>query len=553
MADYDAIVVGAGHNGLTAATVLARAGLRVLCLEKTGWVGGMAATQELFKGFRHNVGAWALLVLHEEMRKTLELDKYGFDVITPQTSYCVFGSPEDTPFLAHNDPTRAIEHLMNDHGPDALQGLMGLFQYLQAFGDLMNAYRFRAPDSIESLIAAAPDEPTREILLTCFNGSAIEVIRKFFPDPVKHRCITASLSAMSIDGTHMGPYSPGSACSMAYHYTASGGANLFMMAKGGIGTLSEALLRSLEHHGGDVQYRADVQRLLVEDGRVTGVQLRNGETISATAVLSSLDARGTFVGLVGEDHLPSEFVHAVNEIEYTNGYIQIHLTLKELPEFTGHLAFANENNIRWLMSYLPSPEHLSRCWEQYRAGTVPDDPVSYYYIPSLVDPSYAPAGYHTCTFFAHYFPANIPQSRHDELRKVMADRVIGQMVRYAPNFKDAIMDQAIFTHEYFRAKFGITAGDFCHGLLHPGQMWNRRPVPGWSNYRTPIKNLYMCGSGCHPGPGVTCVPGYNGASELLRDMAGMSSLLAKEAEGEEPTGNTIRPQPAAERPVCARR
>jgi phytoene dehydrogenase-like protein len=263
-----------------------------------------------------------------------------------------------------------------------------------------------------------------------------------------------------------------------------------------------------------------VKRLSIEKGKVTGVELRNGDTLTANVVLSSLDARTTFLGLTGEEHLPSEFVHSVKEIEYRNGYVQLHMTLRELPEFTGHLAFANQNDIRWLMSYIPSHEHLSRCWEQYRRGEVPDDPVSYCYIPSLMDPSLAPEGYHTCTIFSHYFPAEIPQGKHNEFKQVMADRVIDQIARYAPNFRDAIMDKVVLTQEYFEKTFGITAGDFCHGLIHPGQMWEKRPVPGWSDYRTPIENLYMCGASCHPGPGVTCIPGYNGAGAVLETWQG---------------------------------
>lgn len=520
MADYDAIIIGAGHNGLAAGTTLAKAGLKVLTLERTGYVGGMAASQELFGGFKHNVGAWALLVLPEDMVGILEMQKYGLDIITPRTSYCVFGAPEDPPFIAYADPGEMMQEILTRHGPEALQSLMGLFEYMQPFANLMGTERLKAPESIDALIAAAPDAQTRERLSTCFYGSLMEILRKFFPDPNKHRCITGSISAMSIDGTHLGPYSPGSACSMAYHYTVSGGANLFKMARGGIGSLSEALRKAFEAHGGTVQYRADVDRILVENGKAVGVRLKDGKTLSAKAVLSSVDARSTFVGLVGEAHLPGEFVAAVKEIEYTNGYIQIHLTLKELPEYAGHLAFLNENNLRWLTSYIPSPEHLGRCWEQYRRNEVPDDPVAYCYIPSVMDPSLAPAGQHTCTLFSHYFPADGTREQHDAMKKVMAERVIGQIAKVAPNFRGAIMDQAILTHRYFEAKFGITGGDFAHGLLHPGQMWHRRPVPGWSGYRTPIDGLYLCGAACHPGPGVTGMPGYNGARTVLETWPG---------------------------------
>jgi phytoene dehydrogenase-like protein len=294
----------------------------------------------------------------------------------------------------------------------------------------------------------------------------------------------------------------------------------FRTPKGGIGALSEAIAKSVEDRGGKIQYNTRVKRFLIENGKLTGVELKSGEKITARVVLSSLDARTTFIDLVGEDHLPSDFVHAVKEIEYKNGYIQIHMTLKELPEFTGHLAFANENNIRWLMTYIPSAEHLSRNWEQYQRGQVPDDPVSYCGIPSLMDPSLAPAGYYTCTIFSHYFPHDIPKGRHKEFRDVMADRAIGQIAKYAPNFRDAIMDKMVFTQKYFENTFSVTEGDFASGLVHPGQMWDKRPVRGWANYRTPVENLFMCGSACHPGPGVTCVPGYNGAREVLKVLNG---------------------------------
>jgi len=517
MADYDAIVVGAGHNGLTAASVLAKNGLAVLCVEKNKWPGGMAATKELFDGFKHNVGAWGMLVFRDEMLKRLELEKYGLKLFRPRSSYCTFGAPEDVPFVGYTDTAEITEHLMKDHGTDALEGLAGLYDFLQKFKAMVDKDLFREPRPLDTLIAEAPDAETRRILLKVFCGSAIDVLRQFFPDPKKHRIIQASLCASAIDGTHKGPFTPGSALSLAYHYT-MGDAYDFRTPKGGIGAFSQALVKSLEDHGGKVQYGAQVKSFLIEKGKIAGVQLRSGEKISARVVLSSLDARTTFLGLVGEDQLPSDFVHAVKEIEYKNGYIQVHMTLRELPEFTGHVAFANENNIRWIMAYIPSPEHLARCWEQYRQGQVPDDPVAYCGFPSVMDPSLAPKGYYTCTMFSHYFPCDIPQGKHKELSRVMAERAIDQIAKYAPNFRGAIMDKVVLTQHYFESTYGVTGGDFASGLIHPGQMWDKRPVPGWAGYATPIKYLYMCGSACHPGPGITCVPGWNGAHRVLEDL-----------------------------------
>ncbi|MBW2420182.1 MAG: NAD(P)/FAD-dependent oxidoreductase, partial [Deltaproteobacteria bacterium] len=272
--------------------------------------------------------------------------------------------------------------------------------------------------------------------------------------------------------------------------------------------------------GAEIRYTAQVSRFIIDGGRITGVELRNGETLTAKTVLSSLDARTTFSRLTGEENLPAEFNHSVREIQYTNGYLQIHMTLDELPEFEGHLAFTNKNNVRWLMAYIPSAEHLSDCWEAYRRNEVPEDPVAYCYFPSLMDPTLAPEGKHTCTIFSHYFPAESPKGKHNEYKELMAERAIEQIQKVAPNFRDAITGKIILTHEYFEKTFGITAGDFCHGLLHPGQMWENRPVPGYADYRTPIEGLYMCGASCHPGPGITCIPGYNGAHEVLADSKG---------------------------------
>jgi phytoene dehydrogenase-like protein len=516
--DFDAIVVGAGHNGLTAATVLARNGLSVLCVEKNKWAGGMAATKELFKGFKHNVGAWGMLVFRDEMLKRLELEKYGLKLNRPRSSYCTFGAPEDVPFVGYTDTTEITEHLMKDHGPDALEGLAGLYNFLQKFKAAVDRDLFKEPRPLDRLIAEAPDEETKSIILKVFQGSAIEIIRQFFPDAKRHRIIQGSLCASAIDGTHKGPFTPGSGLSLAYHYT-MGDAYDFRTPKGGIGAFSEALVRAFEDRGGKMQYGAPVKRLLIEKGRATGVELKNGERISASIVLSNLDAQATFMGLVGEEQLPSDFVHAVKEIEYQNGYIQVHMTLKEMPEFTGHVAFANQNNIRWIMAYIPSPEHLARCWEQYRQGQVPDEPVAYCGFPSVLDPSLAPQGYYTCTLFSHYFPCHTPPGKHKEMSRLMAERAIDQIARYAPNFQAAIMDKVVLTQQYFESTYGVTGGDFASGLIHPGQMWTNRPVPGWGGYITPIKNLYMCGSACHPGPGITCVPGWNSAHRVLADWA----------------------------------
>jgi len=520
--DYDVLIIGAGHNGLTAATVLAQEGLRVLVLEKTNYPGGMAATRELFPGFKHSIGAWTFIVFHDEMLDRLELTtKWGFELIDQWASFCTFGDPGDAPFVAFNDLERMVRHIEDDHGSDAMEGLAGLYAHLSMFQPYFEEARFGEPRPINTILAEVADPATRAAMTELWYGSCMDIVRRFFPDPTRHRPICGSFAAMTIDSTFRGPYSAGTGASMLYHYLAGGMKNVFRMPKGGIGSLSEALARSAAGYDATVQYKAVVKRLLVEGGRVTGVELRDGETISAKAVISTVDARTTFVDLLGEEHLPSAFAQEINEIDYANGYVQVHMTLDGAPEWAGHLEpWIHEEHVTSTMSYIPSAEYLARAWQQYRRGQMPDDPVAYLYVPSLVDPDMAPPGKHTATIFAPYFPHDLAPAEHKVLKEQFADRLIDKLAEHAPNLKDLIGERVVFTNQYFANTFGITGGDFAHGLLHPGQMWDRRPAPGWTQYSTPIPQLYLGGAACHPGPGVTAIPGWRSAQTVLAALEG---------------------------------
>jgi len=320
-----------------------------------------------------------------------------------------------------------------------------------------------------------------------------------------------------VDSTGLGPYSPGTAFSLAYHLAAMAVGIHYQLVKGGMGMFSEAIRKAVEDNGGEVRLGTRVKSILVENGKAIGVELRDGERITAHVVLSNLDACATFTRLVGEDHLPSDFVRMVKRIKHTNPYLEIHVTLKELPEFVGGLAFANKDKIRWSMSYIPSADHLERCWDACKWGKVPEEPYSSYYIPSLLDDSLAPPGYHTATFWSQYFPVTAPRDQHKRLKEEMADKVIGQMCRFAPNLKEAIVDRVVFSPLHYEKMLGATEGDYSSGLMRPDQAFDFRPVVGWADYKTPVENLYLCGATCHPGPGVNGVPGYNSAHVVLKN------------------------------------
>jgi phytoene dehydrogenase-like protein len=246
-----------------------------------------------------------------------------------------------------------------------------------------------------------------------------------------------------------------------------------------------------------------------------GVELRSGERITARVVLSNLDAVATFTRLVEEQDRDPVYTRMLGGLKCGSPYIQIHFTLSELPRFEGDLGFANEG-VRWFMAYSRGPEHLQRCVDTCKWGEIPEDPMWAYYIPSVWDESMAPPGKHSATLFSFYFPYMEAGERHTRLKEMMTDRLIESVSRYAPNFKDSIIDKVAFTPLHFEKMYGITKGDYTHGLLIPGQMFDNRPVVGWSDYRTPVENLYICGSSCHPGPGVTAIPGTNCAREVLK-------------------------------------
>jgi len=535
--DYDVIIVGAGHNGLTAGVELSRAGKKVLIVEKTAGPGGMAATREIFPGFKHSVGAWALLVFKEKMIEYLELDKEGFELIRPESSFTVFGDEGDAPFIGYCDPIELANHLVEDHGFDAMKGFQDLAAYFVEWKEMFDRYADQPdPPTMSQVIAEAKDEATREALSVLTYDSAVEVMRRFFPEAGEHGTILGSLAASAVDGTHMGPFSKGSALSMSYHYCA-GDTYDFKIPKGGIGTLSHALERVFNRYaqnlGGEIRYKAPIENFLINEGEqgnsVKGVRLENGEEIYAEKVISSLDAYSTYIRLMDKTKLPSDFVSTVEDIDYTNGYIQIHLTMNDLPKFTKQLEFVNGTVQSWLVAYIRSPEQLHEAWRQFKAGQVPDDPAVYCYFPSQLDPSLAPEGKHTCTLFAHYFPAETPKGEHKAMKNDMMEKMLNCIESVAPGFKDLIMDKAVFTQHYFERNFGATKGDFAQGLLHPGQMFADRPVPGWTAtdadaYRTPLKNLFMAGGGCHPGPGVTCLPGVYGARAVLQDFSEQESM-----------------------------
>ena len=519
MADYDAIVIGAGHNGLVAANVLAKGGAKVLVLERAHFLGGMAATRELFDGYKHSVGAWAVLIWRQEMTERLELTKWGFELMNQWTSTCTFGDAADTPFVMYNDLERMGRHLIEDHGADVAAALGGLFAHIGRFAPYFVESAFGPPLDIIEVIASQPTPEDRHDFAQMWYGSTMDTVRRFMA-PDQGRCIQGSLAAMSIDAFDGGPWTPGSNASTLYHYLIGGGNVEYIMPRGGIGSLSTALCRRAESFGAEVQMKQHVKEILVDNGRATGVQLRDGTTISADAVLSSLDPYTTFVNLAGTQYFPPDYIRKIKEINFNLGYIQAHLTIDQAPQWIERLQPYMHDNGQWCptVAHAPSPEYISDAWEQYRKGQLPDAPPTYLYIPSMVDTSLAPEGKHSATIFTPYFPTGLDADENRSWKEQYADTCIRIFDKFAPGFADSITNRVVFSNRYFGSTFSAHAGDYSHGLLQPNQLWTGRVVEGADKFATPVDGLYLCGQCTHPGPGVTGIPGWNGAEAALKHL-----------------------------------
>jgi phytoene dehydrogenase-like protein len=352
-------------------------------------------------------------------------------------------------------------------------------------------------------------------------GTAMDVIDRNFGDKEKYATIRGMLAFLAINSTYRGPFTPGSATCLAFAMGVPD-MNATMMTKleGGIGAVCDHLKDLFIDRGGEIRYRAKVDQILVEDERVTGVRLRDGSVVSAPVVVSNLSPDLTLIDLVGTEHLPGNLVERLAGRDHRATFIQMHFALDGLPEFASPYELLNEPGMQQSVGVFGTPEEQQRQWEMARAGMLPDNPSFGMQIPSVSDPSLAPPGKHAASAYAYGFPVEAPREQHGRLKQEMAETVIDKITKFAPNFRDIQIRHITFAPYHMQTMFGAPDGDFCHGLLHPDLMGPNRPGPkGFLDIPIPIKGLYLGGAGCHGGPGITFVPGYNAAYAALDDLA----------------------------------
>jgi len=524
---FDAVIIGAGHNGLTAAAYLAGAGYSTLVLERRDIVGGCCVTEEIAPGCRASTTSYIASMLRPEVIRDLHLADHGLRMVACDPALQV-PFPDGLLVSWWSKREQVVEELRKISPKDAEtfvrvdDRLKKLARYLQPFflepppepgtqsldgwADL-----FRAGKRLRGISTSEISQ-----LVSFLTGSLGDFLdRNYESEKVKTLFL-----ANNVYGKHGGPYQPGTALGLLFHLL-SGGEHgeqgFYGHVMGGMGSITGAMAKAARAFGAEIRTSAPVQHIDSRQGRVRGVVLEDGTEIRARVVLSNADPKRTFLGMVPERDLPADFVHSIRGIKMDGPCAKVNMVLDEEPRFTGTPASYDPQQ-RSLFTLVPSLEFAERCYDIAKFGEIPEQLWVDCVIASNADPSLAPAGKHVMTCFVQYVPYKLRQGTWDENRELLGDRVVKKIAEYAPNVPTAIIARQVLTPLDLERTYGLTEGNIFHGDLNLEQLFFNRPVAGWSQYRMPIAGLYLCGAGAHPGGGVTGAPGHNSAHQVLRDF-----------------------------------
>jgi phytoene dehydrogenase-like protein len=514
---FDAIIIGAGHNGLVAAGYLARAGKKVLVLEQRDRVGGACTLEEPFPGFTMSPCAYVVSLLRPEIIRDLELHRYGFSAYVKDPQMFV-------PFLDGNylffraSTEKTVEGIRRFSEHDA-QTYPKFLRFFERASEILNPILLEEPPSIADLAARFRGED-EEIYKWLMFGNLYDMLADYFESDY----MRAAFAGQGVIGSFIGPKTPGSVYVMWHHMfgEVNGEQGMWGYVRGGMGKISFAMAASAEAHGAVIRTDARVAKVLVHNGRVEGVRLESGEEYRARAVLSNADPKRTFLQFCAEANLDKDFLKRIARFKSESGVIKLNVALKELPSF--RCLPGTEPGLQHAGScdITPTPDWVQEAFEDAARGELSRKPYIEAYMQSATDPSVAPAGYHTISMFCQYAPYHLKgRAWSEEVKNEMADRIIATMTEFAPNFADAILDRQVLSPLDIEQRYGLPNGNIFQGEITPDQLFSLRPTPECARYRTPIEGLYLCGSGSHPGGGVMGAPGHNAAMALLRDWKEM--------------------------------
>jgi phytoene dehydrogenase-like protein len=524
MKHYDSIVLGAGHNGLTAAAYLARAGLSVLVVERREAIGGAAISEERYSGFLYSSCSYVCSLLRAEIMRDLELSRFGLKIIPYEHSTTIARNGEHVGFYPdHNRMRRSLARLS--------------LRDAEAY-DEFNRDIYRQCRMIRPLLLTTPPDPTsfkpRDIRGLLELGRAFGQLGKdglyqamqfwtmscgdFLDRYFESEILKTALAGNAIIGTALGPYSPGSAYVLLHHVMGDldGHVGAWGFAVGGMGAISRALAGAAQSHGAEIRTEAEVSQLLIKGGKVEGVVLAGGEEIRAARVVSNLDFKRTYLKLVPEKELEPEFLDGVRNFKIRGSSGKLNIALDRKPEFS---ALKDKPALlRGGIMIADSREYMERGYDDWKRGTWSKEPFLDIVLPSVLDPTMAPPGQHYMSVFVQYAPPHLADGDWTpEKREAFGETVLNTIEAHSPGFRDSVLDCWVRTPWDLENEVGLTEGNIFQGELTLDQLLFNRPFPGYAQYRGPLAGLYMCGSSTHPGGGVMGAPGANAAREVLLD------------------------------------
>jgi phytoene dehydrogenase-like protein len=519
-APYDAIIIGGGHNGLVAAAYLARAGRKVLVLERRPVLGGAAVTEEVFPGFKFSVFSYVVSLLRPEIIRDLDLPRHGLQILPLESTVTPLDDGDYLASWSDADESRRelARHSLRD--ADAMPVFGRAMQHMAMavkpiLGMVPPDPASLAPSDLRGLLSLGRHFRSLgaerfNLLYKLMTMSSADFLDEWF----EFDALKATKSASGIIGTFLGPRSPGSAYVLLHHYMGEidGAFRAWGFQKGGTGGISEAIAGAAQAFGAQIRTGASVERVLVKGGRARGVALTSGEEIAARDVVSALDPRRTFTQLVDPRELPDELVAGVQRYRFRGSSGKVNLALDGLPEFT--CMPGPGPHLRGAFSISPSIEYLERAYDDAKYGEFSRQPYMDIVIPSMIDPGMAPPGKHVMSIFVQYAPYHLNGGWNDERREAFGDAVVDTLSRYAPNLKSRILHRQVLTPADIERITGLTEGNIFQGELALHQLFFLRPVPEWARYRTPIRGYWQCGAGTHPGGGIMGASGRLAAGEI---------------------------------------
>src|SRR6202051_3381313 len=521
---YDAIVIGGGHNGLTHAAYLARAGKKVLVLERRHVLGGAAVTEEVFPGFKFSVCSYVVSLLRPEIIRDLDLPRHGLEIlpldgtVTPMLSGDYLWRVND-----HGKPRREIarhSRLDAEAYDEFGKAMQPMCHFVKPIMNMVppDPTGFNPKDLSKLLFLARRFQKLasedRYNLVQLMTMSAADFLDQWFEADV----LKATMSASGIIGTFLGVRSPGTAYVLLHHYMGEidGAFRAWGFARGGTGGISNAIAEAALEAGVEIRKEAPIAKIIVKNGRATGVALVNGDEIYAETISSSVDPRLTFTKMIEPGNLSDEFMDGVRRYKFRGSSGKVNMALDGLPNFKCMPGVGA--HLRGAMSISPSVEYMEKAYDEAKYGHWSSHPYIDMVIPTLTDTSLAPPGKHILSCFVQYAPYKLaPGLDWDTEKEKFGDNVVNTIAEYAPNIKDIILHRQVVTPLDLEREWGLTEGNIFQGELSLEQLFFLRPVAGWAQFRSPIKNLYMCGSATHPGGGIMGAPGRLAALEILKD------------------------------------